>query len=85
MIVFPNPASSRLSVRWHQSLTEPVTIMLHDVGGRLVYKSRFEPVNPGTQVAAIDPRTLARLSSGVYLVSVSNQSDSAVGKLVVLR
>jgi hypothetical protein len=85
MSVFPNPASSGLSVRWHQLLAEPVTIMLHDVRGRLVYKSRFETVGPGVQVAAIDPRTLARLSSGVYLVSISDQSDLVARKLVVLR
>ncbi len=73
--LFPNPASSWLTVDWSESGAQPVEIQVFDSAGRLVSSTK-KPVGQSLEIS------LEGLSLGVYQMLVSFE-DGVVSRAVV--
>ncbi len=63
-LIWPNPAQGEIHVDLGEALTEPGTMTILTIDGRLVF---VQPLPPGTQQASID---LSNQPDGLYLVQV---------------
>ncbi|MBL0063313.1 MAG: T9SS type A sorting domain-containing protein [bacterium] len=79
--VFPNPFNSTLSISLDVPLHQEVTLSLYDLLGRevdVVYRGRLS----SQTISYVAP---AALSSGVYFLRASANSQSVLGKVVLLK
>ncbi len=76
--IFPNPATSDLTVQFTMSKYESATISLHNLMGSVVLSSS-EKVN-GTLTKTVD---VSSLSQGVYLLNISTSEGTITKKVVV--
>ena len=77
-IIFPNPITDEVSVRFEQGFNQPVNISLYDSYGRMIYQQN-----------AVDPQHLFRLSTSEYpngIYHMNFQRDqSLTSKRVVIK
>jgi len=84
----PNPFNPSLDILFENRTRGPVTMEIHDVGGRLVRRVPLGDLEPGAHRARWDGRdaTAADVSSGVYFVSLrSSVGESQSARAVLLR
>jgi hypothetical protein len=77
--IFPNPASNRITVSYNSASAGPVSINIMDLNGRTVAKHN---VAATTGNNSIDINT-ANLAKGVYAVSISDEHNTQIKKLVI--
>jgi hypothetical protein len=80
-IVYPNPASQLLNVRFDEESRDAVRIELLDLSGRSLYTQSIEGFVTG-QVQTLD---ISSLASGSYLVRMSSDKKSAVSRVQIVR
>ena len=77
--LFPNPASSKLYIRFDRVLNEPVTMRIYNASGILVQAETFTSVDR-TKTLNVD-----RLSSGLYLLYFETASQSVTKRLSIVN
>ena len=80
--VFPNPFNGVATIAWYQIKSGPVTVVVHDVLGRLVETLTEEPLSPGRHILPFDGRSL---SSGSYFISVQTPDDLYRRRVLLLK
>ncbi|WNJ16327.1 M43 family zinc metalloprotease [Pontibacter sp. G13] len=78
LVVYPNPATDMIHLRWEEALSESVTVSVWDMVGRV----RTIPVHLGAGKAALD--LPLSLSTGIYWVRI-NASEGSYAKMIQVR
>jgi len=78
-MLYPNPNKGSFTIDYKSDVSEPLTIQVTDITGKLV-AVEYWLVNPGGNSRRID---IAGLSKGVYLVKVSSLKGYKVMKMSV--
>ncbi len=76
--VYPNPNNGSFTVAFESNSSEEVSIMVHDMRGRLIFENEY--ANSGMFSQEIN---LNEVQSGLYLVTVSEGNEKMVKKIVV--
>lgn len=76
IVVYPNPASSTLTIKGDGTATGHATISMTDVAGRVVLQD-------GMNASATKELNVGSLASGVYLLSVTGDGVHFVDKVVI--
>lgn len=80
--VFPNPASDLISLRITERLTEPCTLVVHDVQGRVMNWQSFpRGLEPATQLSI----PVADYPEGIYTITLKGKFLHYVEKIQVSR
>jgi len=77
--IFPNPASSKVNIRFDGNGNETVSIRIINVNGTVI---RTEERKPAGQIITLD---LAGISPGFYLLSVQTKGQTITNKLSIIR
>ena len=80
--VYPNPFNSRTSFNFGLPEACDVSLTLHDVNGRIVFRSAVEHLGAGWHRLDVDA---SGLPSSVYLAELSAGTGRITAKLVLLR
>ncbi len=81
--VYPNPlANAELNVRYQFTAGEPVSVMVTNLSGQVVYTHTLPPSDESASTAML-PLHQASLSSGVYIVRFSSGSETISARLMV--
>jgi hypothetical protein len=78
-VVYPNPATTSLNIRFNLTQTQPVTLGLIDMQGRTVLTHSAGQLNAGSHVTQLNTNNLP---NGLYTLTVNGR---AVGKASVVR
>jgi len=73
--VYPNPATNSVILNWDK--TEPVTIKIFDVQGKLMYYAKSKNISDPTNI------DVTSYASGLYFVRINNTLGSVTKKLVI--
>lgn len=73
----PNPASDYLRLKINTSFTEPLSIRLADMTGKILRVQQCETRNKRIDVSSLSP--------GVYLLTISNNSMTLGQRKVVIN
>lgn len=76
---YPNPAQSEVTVDFDVTQSNRVSIKLHDIRGRIVTQKSFENVTGRFS----EKLGLEKLTSGLYLMQISNGNHQITKKLIV--
>ena len=81
LVVYPNPTSGHLNIRWSDLPAEHANVIITDMVGREVYKTdiMIDAAHGATQ---IDPGSL---KDGIYLLSIEADHLNYSGKLVIAK
>ena len=82
VVVGPNPASSRVTVRYHMSAPGPASVTVLDLLGREVARLTDGPHAAGWHTVGL---ATERLAPGTYVVRLSGASGPATARLTVVR
>jgi hypothetical protein len=81
----PNPAVSSVDLQW-SAASGQASIQLHDISGRLVNTvASGLPAGGGSLTIALEDASGSPLPSGVYLLRLTDGSESTTRRLVILR
>ncbi len=79
--VWPNPASTQLSIEFTLTDNQPIDIGLFDISGRKVFTLYSGNANVGTHTFTYDlPQGL---HSGVYILKVANSHNLMTKKIII--
>ncbi len=79
--VYPNPANENVRISDYCTIAGTATVVLYDLGGRLLDTQTFETLPNGTLDVTIDlPRGM---QTGVYFLKIVTPSSNSVQRLVV--
>lgn len=81
LLVYPNPASGDLTVKWNQLKQENVSVTVTDNVGRVVL-SLPSVVRTGMQKINVP---VSGLANGVYFVKLSGENTSVVKKINIMK
>jgi len=76
--LYPNPASSQVSIAFSDAVKSDVTITISDILGNKIETLRFTPDGPIT----IDLTALS-LKNGIYLIKIESAEVSSLKRLVI--
>jgi hypothetical protein len=79
---FPNPATSRVTMRYETPTAAPVRVDLYNVLGQRVRQVQRGEVAAGRHESQLD---VAGLASGVYFLRLVHESGTATQRLTVVR
>lgn len=74
-LVYPNPFQERITILFNENLSDKVIVEIHDVSGKLVYKSQFSP-------SRTIQLHLSNLSTGSYLIKANSKGKVLNSKLI---
>jgi len=77
--ICPNPATSQIIANYTYTSNTPVTLMLHSLTGKLVYKSEFLPSLFSASNISVD---LSGMVKGMYILSIQNGNDVDSVKII---
>jgi len=77
--ISPNPAKNDVSIRFTPGTGLNTRIAIYDLAGRLV---KTVPTGPATQLMTLN---IDNLATGVYLLSLENETGRDTQKLVIQR
>ncbi|MFI5372766.1 MAG: T9SS type A sorting domain-containing protein, partial [Candidatus Eisenbacteria bacterium] len=80
----PNPASSRVTVRFVLPVAAPATLEVLDLEGRRVALVEVGGLGPGAHAVVLD-RDLAGLPTGLYAVRLRQLGQTRTLKLSLMR
>jgi len=79
--VYPNPASSQVTVEWNYNEEKPTRLFLTDVAGRVVMElPSFKKISAGKMQVQFSTR---QLKDGTYFVTLISDNKKHVNKLMV--
>jgi hypothetical protein len=81
-MIFPNPASQKVTVVFRTGTTGRTDIMLHDMSGREIQHLSNENTSGVMETLQLN---IENLSSGIYLVSIKNENGLATSRLEIAR
>jgi hypothetical protein len=81
--LIPNPSAGDPVVGFSLAGTEPATLDLFDIRGRLVLSREVSPLGPGSHELRVGER--GRLPAGVYTMRLRQRDQVAVARAVVIR
>ncbi len=79
---FPNPANAITCIPFYLNSPDNITIEISDVSGKTVYSKTTYCNSVGEQYAFFDAN---KLNSGIYLIKISNGTQSAFQKIAVSK
>ena len=79
--IYPNPASATVNVEFGYTMNSVTVIEINDVTGRLVKTESFENPVQG-QIASFN---VADLNAGSYMITIKNDTQKLVQKLVLTK
>lgn len=79
MSLFPNPASTEVTLQWQEGGNAPAVLRMFDTAGRMV---KQETIPGGVQAHTF---SCSGLSPGVYTLSLSGERSLFVGRLVIMK
>jgi hypothetical protein len=81
LVVYPNPTSGLLNLRWNDLPAERANVIITDMVGREVYRT-VVTINAAQGETQIDPNGL---KDGIYLLSIKGDQLNYSGKLVIAK
>lgn len=75
--LYPNPASDILNFNFGDITNLPITILLYDVNGRLVYNQKLQVINSKLSI------DVSKLNAGMYLVKLQGANLNYYSKILV--
>lgn len=78
LVAYPNPAISKVNLRYSSALTGPSRINVYDINGKLVYSYQFVKQSPNYDVTV----PLSSLSAGIYYAEVITGSRKLTSRFV---
>ncbi len=82
MEIFPNPASSRVSVSLNLENRSDISLTIRDINGKLVKTQSYKKLDRETPNISFD---VSRLAIGTYILTLQEGEKVRTGKLVVAR
>ena len=82
VVIFPNPAKDRATVKFYASAQTNATISIFDIEGHLVMTRNFKALQGNNQV---NLDNLATLSNGVYTLKLDAGNTGANVKLIISK
>lgn len=77
--LFPNPSKGDFTIQFNSaSNATKIAVMVHDLGGRLIYNNSFANTGLFSQTIQLD-----KVQTGVYLVTVQDGENKVVKRIVV--
>jgi len=80
--VLPNPASANVKIEFTLENKNTVSVELFDLSGKLIQKANYGNLEKGKQALSFDT---GNLSSGLYILKLSNGVTHTCGKLAIDR
>ncbi len=80
--VFPNPATSQVSIGLNLENRSDAKITIRDINGKLVKTLSFKNLDRDTKDLDVD---VSRLTSGTYILTLQTGSKVRSGKLIIAR
>lgn len=84
MVVYPNPVSGELSVKWSLAAAKDLKIEMRDLTGRVVYISPLKRYSAGTQQEVLVLETF-RISPNIYFLNLVGNNFSITRKVIYLE
>jgi predicted outer membrane repeat protein len=75
----PNPSEGNVTLKLDESLMGNYHCTVKDVAGKIVFTTEIELISGQNN----HQLNLSGLSSGIYFVSINNETNSSIGKLVI--
>ena len=79
--IYPNPASSYVSVRFNSADDQSVSVSICDLSGKMLVKNNTQ-TKAGVNVLTL---SVSDLQSGVYLLQLKNSDGSVYNSKLVVR
>lgn len=79
--VYPNPATDYTFLRFHLSTVSDASLVVMDMGGRIVRETKLHSMTPGEQFWKLD---LKGIEKGSYVINIISNLGKQTAKLVVL-
>lgn len=79
VILFPNPTSNTLNIRYNLPKADQISIALYDMQGKLMLEKRLGKKNSGEHTESID---LNDLIKGTYVCRISSQQSSITKQII---
>jgi hypothetical protein len=77
--LYPNPSKGNFTVQFNSATSSnSIALMVHDLGGRLIYKNTFTNTGLFSQNIQLD-----KVQTGVYLVTVQDGENKVVKRIVI--
>jgi hypothetical protein len=76
--IYPNPNKGNFNVKFDSSSSNAISIMVHDVRGRIIFEKQYPNTGLFSQNLQLD-----NVQSGVYLVTVKDGDQKIVKRIVV--
>ncbi len=76
--IYPNPNKGNFNVKFDSSTSNAISIMVHDVRGRIIFEKQYPNTGLFSQNLQLD-----NVQSGVYLVTVKDGDQKIVKRIVV--
>lgn len=76
--IYPNPNKGNFNVKFDSSTSNAISIMVHDVRGRIIFEKQYPNSGMFSQNLQLD-----NVQSGVYLVTVKDGDQKIVKRIVV--
>jgi len=82
--IFPNPANDRVTIRFEEALTNPVTVSLFDASGKLVLIKQQADLNADHSSLTLElKKEDCTLQQGWYVVWVKSGTTRYSGRVFV--
>ena len=76
--LYPNPNKGNFTVQFNSNSTNDVSILVHDISGRSIFKNKYTNTGLFSQNLQLD-----NVQSGVYLVTVQDGDTKVVKRIVI--
>ena len=81
LIVYPNPVNSETIVSFDHKKASNVIFSVLNLGGKLVYKDVFNSLKGSNKIQI--PQDVLQQNAGIYIIRLTDQHTSIMGKLMI--
>jgi hypothetical protein len=82
LTAYPNPSNDFVQVKWVNEFSSPVTLLISDISGKIVYQKYSGILPAGNQQEGISVKDL---SKGTYFLTLNSGSKRVSVKLEITR
>ena len=74
--IYPNPSSGLISIEYLTNYIKPISILINDISGKLIYKLEMKGFNDSKIDSSIQ-------SSGIYFITIESETSVFIEKIII--